>query len=270
MWRTGIATAAAWSQSCEAWTIEIALSNGWAPRSSSNESGFPALAANEFYWTDLEGLEVRTTAGEVLGKVDHLLATGANDVLVIGGSPQHLIPFIVGPVVKQVDLAGSADRRRLVDGLLRARMFRFGVVSLFPELVAPVMDFGVVGRAAERGLVTLEQVSPRDFATDRHRTVDDRPYGGGPGMVLKYEPLRDAVHALRASVAGGLSRVRADGAGSAVRPGARTRACGGAGVAARLWTLRRHRRAVHGRRRSRPSCRSAITCSPAESSRRRS
>jgi tRNA (guanine37-N1)-methyltransferase len=77
-------------------------------------------------------------------------------------------------------------------------MYRFGVVSLFPELVAPVMDFGVVGRAAERGLVTLEQVSPRDFATDRHRTVDDRPYGGGPGMVLKYEPLRDAVRALRA------------------------------------------------------------------------
>jgi len=77
-------------------------------------------------------------------------------------------------------------------------MYRFGVVSLFPELVAPVMDFGVVGRAAERGLVALEQVSPRDFTTDRHRTVDDRPYGGGPGMVLKYEPLRDAVRALRA------------------------------------------------------------------------
>ena len=77
-------------------------------------------------------------------------------------------------------------------------MYRFGVVSLFPELVAPVMDFGVVGRAAERGLVVLEHVSPRDFTTDRHRTVDDRPYGGGPGMVLKYEPLRDAVRALRA------------------------------------------------------------------------
>ena len=76
-------------------------------------------------------------------------------------------------------------------------MYRFGVISLFPELVAPVMEFGVVGRAAERGLVTLEQSSPRDFTTDRHRTVDDRPYGGGPGMVLKYEPLRDAVRALR-------------------------------------------------------------------------
>jgi tRNA (guanine37-N1)-methyltransferase len=76
-------------------------------------------------------------------------------------------------------------------------MYRFGVISLFPELVAPVMEFGVVGRAAERGLVALEQSSPRDFTTDRHRTVDDRPYGGGPGMVLKYEPLRDAVRALR-------------------------------------------------------------------------
>jgi tRNA (guanine37-N1)-methyltransferase len=76
-------------------------------------------------------------------------------------------------------------------------MYRFGVVSLFPELVAPVMEFGVVGRAAERGLVALEQLSPREFTTDRHRTVDDRPYGGGPGMVLKYEPLRAAVRALR-------------------------------------------------------------------------
>jgi tRNA (guanine37-N1)-methyltransferase len=76
-------------------------------------------------------------------------------------------------------------------------MLRIGVISLFPELVAPVMEAGVVGRAAERGLVSLVQLSPREFATDRHRTVDDRPYGGGPGMVLKYEPLRAAVHELR-------------------------------------------------------------------------
>ena len=76
-------------------------------------------------------------------------------------------------------------------------MYRFGVISLLPELVAPVMKTGVVGRAAERGVVALEQLSPREFTTDRHRTVDDRPYGGGPGMVLKYEPLRDAVHELR-------------------------------------------------------------------------
>lgn len=82
-------------------------------------------------------------------------------------------------------------------------MYRFGIVSLFPELVAPVAQVGVVGRAAERGIIGLEHVSPRDFTHDRHRTVDDRPYGGGPGMVLKYEPLRDALRALRTRMPAG-------------------------------------------------------------------
>ncbi|MEO8467531.1 MAG: tRNA (guanosine(37)-N1)-methyltransferase TrmD [Gammaproteobacteria bacterium] len=82
-------------------------------------------------------------------------------------------------------------------------MYRVGVVSLLPELVEPVVRFGVVGRARERGLISLEQISPREFATDRHRTVDDRPYGGGPGMVLKYEPMRDAIRAMRARLPAG-------------------------------------------------------------------
>jgi tRNA (guanine37-N1)-methyltransferase len=86
-------------------------------------------------------------------------------------------------------------------------MYRVGVVSLFPELVEPVMRFGVVGRARERGLIALEHATPRDFATDRHKTVDDRPYGGGPGMVLKYEPLRDAVRALRARLPAGTREI---------------------------------------------------------------
>jgi tRNA (guanine37-N1)-methyltransferase len=72
-------------------------------------------------------------------------------------------------------------------------MYRIGVVSLFPELVEPVAKVGVVGRARERGLIELLHASPRDYTTDRHRTVDDRPYGGGPGMVLRYEPMRDAI-----------------------------------------------------------------------------
>lgn len=82
-------------------------------------------------------------------------------------------------------------------------MYRFGVVSLFPELIEPVVRYGVVGRARERGLIALEHMSPREFAYDRHRTVDDRPYGGGPGMVLKYEPMRDAIRALRARMPAG-------------------------------------------------------------------
>jgi tRNA (guanine37-N1)-methyltransferase len=85
-------------------------------------------------------------------------------------------------------------------------MYRIGVIALFPELVAPVGAVGVVGRACERGLVELVYASPRDFTTDRHRTVDDRPYGGGPGMVLRYEPLRDAIRDMRQRLPAG-SRV---------------------------------------------------------------
>ena len=82
-------------------------------------------------------------------------------------------------------------------------MYRISVVSLLQELVEPVGRVGVVGRACERGLLSIGQVSPRDFASDRHRTVDDRPYGGGPGMVLKYEPLRDAIRAARSQLPAG-------------------------------------------------------------------
>ncbi|MFW2405505.1 MAG: tRNA (guanosine(37)-N1)-methyltransferase TrmD [Gammaproteobacteria bacterium] len=77
------------------------------------------------------------------------------------------------------------------------------VVTLFPELVATATGFGVCGRAEQRGIVTLETVDPRDYTDDPHRTVDDRPYGGGPGMVLKYEPLRDAIRAAKAAVPDG-------------------------------------------------------------------
>ena len=70
---------------------------------------------------------------------------------------------------------------------------KIGVIALIPEMLSAVKDFGVVGRAFERGLVELTEVNPRDFAFDRHSTVDDRPYGGGPGMVLKAEPVIAAV-----------------------------------------------------------------------------
>ena len=77
---------------------------------------------------------------------------------------------------------------------------RFDIVSLFPDRVVDMAMAGVTGRAVERGLVDLRLWDPRDYAQDRHRTVDDRPYGGGPGMVMKFEPLRDAIRAARADV----------------------------------------------------------------------
>lgn len=75
----------------------------------------------------------------------------------------------------------------------------FEVVSLFPEMVSSVGEFGVVGRAQQRELISLAVENPRDHTVDAHRTVDDRPYGGGPGMVMTIEPLRSAVKAARAA-----------------------------------------------------------------------
>ncbi|MDA0790294.1 MAG: tRNA (guanosine(37)-N1)-methyltransferase TrmD [Proteobacteria bacterium] len=80
---------------------------------------------------------------------------------------------------------------------------RFAVVSLFPEMFVAVSEFGVSGRAVARGLVELNHFNPRDFTRDRHRTVDDRPYGGGPGMLMKVEPLRKAIAAARNAVDAG-------------------------------------------------------------------
>ncbi len=64
----------------------------------------PATAEDEYYWSDLEGLDVHTTKGEVLGRVEKLMETGANDVLVIRGQRQHLVPFVQGQYVIRVDL----------------------------------------------------------------------------------------------------------------------------------------------------------------------
>jgi tRNA (guanine37-N1)-methyltransferase len=81
------------------------------------------------------------------------------------------------------------------------------VVTLFPEAVEVLGRFGVIGRAVERGLLTLGTTDPRGFAMDVHRTVDDRPYGGGPGMVMKVEPLRSALRAARAGLPAGCRTV---------------------------------------------------------------
>ncbi len=79
-------------------------------------------------------------------------------------------------------------------------IFRVGVVTLFPEMLRAVTAYGVSGRAFDSGLITVNAWNPRDYATDRHRSVDDRPYGGGPGMVMMVGPLRAAIQAARAAL----------------------------------------------------------------------
>jgi len=74
---------------------------------------------------------------------------------------------------------------------------RIDVISLFPEMFNAVTQFGITRRAIENQLLNVEVWNPRDYTTDNHRTVDDRPYGGGPGMVMMVEPLQKAIHDAR-------------------------------------------------------------------------
>ena len=72
-------------------------------------------------------------------------------------------------------------------------MLKVAVVTIFPDMFSAVTGFGVVGRAADQGLLDLALFNPRNYTRDTHRTVDDRPYGGGPGMVMRFEPLAAAI-----------------------------------------------------------------------------
>lgn len=69
----------------------------------------------------------------------------------------------------------------------------FGVITLFPDMLAAVTQSGVTARACKQGLISVSSWNPRDYAEDNYRTVDDRPYGGGPGMVMMIDPLRKAI-----------------------------------------------------------------------------
>lgn len=77
---------------------------------------------------------------------------------------------------------------------------RIGVISLFPEMFDAITQYGVTGRAIRNEIIEFHSWNPRDFTHDKHRTVDDRPYGGGPGMLMMVQPLRDAILAAKAQL----------------------------------------------------------------------
>lgn len=83
------------------------------------------------------------------------------------------------------------------------------VVTLFPEMFDALLDYGISGRAVKQGLLEVGLYNPRDYTSDRHQSVDDRPYGGGPGMVMTIEPLRSAINEARQWAA----KVGPDGSG---------------------------------------------------------
>lgn len=79
---------------------------------------------------------------------------------------------------------------------------KIALITLFPNMFEAISEYGISGRAVKNGLVELACFNPRDFTEDKHRTVDDRPYGGGPGMVMLVEPLRKAIDAAREWIEG--------------------------------------------------------------------
>ena len=76
-------------------------------------------------------------------------------------------------------------------------MLDVSVITLFPDMFKAIAEHGISGRAVKEGLLKISLINPRDYTEDKHRTVDDRPFGGGPGMVMRFEPLRDAIEAAR-------------------------------------------------------------------------
>jgi len=76
---------------------------------------------------------------------------------------------------------------------------QLGIITLFPEMFETLLC-GITGRAIKQQIISLDCWNPRDFATDKHRTVDDRPYGGGPGMLMKVAPLQEAIHTAKKSL----------------------------------------------------------------------
>ena len=81
-----------------------------------------------------------------------------------------------------------------------AEQLQVGVITLFPEMFQAITEHGVTARAVRDGLLTIQLINPRDFTHDKHRTVDDRPYGGGPGMLMMVQPLTDAIAAAKQQV----------------------------------------------------------------------
>lgn len=79
-------------------------------------------------------------------------------------------------------------------------MLRVAVITLFPEMFTAITEHGITGRAVDNGHLSVMTINPRDYTLDVHRTVDDRPYGGGPGMVMRFEPLRDAIRDARSAL----------------------------------------------------------------------
>ncbi|HXE81492.1 MAG TPA: tRNA (guanosine(37)-N1)-methyltransferase TrmD [Vicinamibacterales bacterium] len=172
------------------------------------EADLAPLPEGSYYEHALVGCAVATTEGRSLGVVRTIEGSAGGTRLIVGSGRDEIQIPLAQEICVEIDVA----RRRIVvdppEGLIELNAqpqagaragpaVRFDVVTIFPGMFGAPLAEGVVARAIERGIVTVAVHDLRDFTSDRHRTVDDVPFGGGPGMVLKPEPLFEAVEAIR-------------------------------------------------------------------------
>ena len=162
----------------------------------------PPPAADEFYHADLIGLAAVTADGTEIGTVVAVHNFGAGDLLEMkprAGGATIMLPFTEA-FVPSVDIAGgrivvSAAGRVDAGDERGLTMWRASVLTIFPEMFPGPLGASLAGKALAAGLWSLEALDIRAHATDKHRTVDDTPAGGGPGMVMRADVLARAIDA---------------------------------------------------------------------------
>jgi len=177
----------------------------------ARRSSFPELEADEFYGCDVLGARVLFPDGGELGTVRELLNYPASDVLVVrakDGGKDWEVPLMATFVAK-VDVALGVVHLVTLDGLARGSrsVMQFDLVTLFPELFETFLATSLVGRAVKTGKIVVRSRSPRDFGLGRHKSVDDTPYGGGSGMVMRVDVMVACMEAMDADAGGRAHRV---------------------------------------------------------------
>ena len=152
------------------------------------------LTRTSTYIADLIGMKVCTEDGSEFGTLKDVMETGANEVYIID-SLEHgevLIPAI-RECILDVDMDEERMTIHLMEGLV---VMNIHIMTLFPEMVMGGLNTSITGRAISKGILSIEAVNIRDYAFNKHNSVDDYPYGGGAGMLMQAEPVYQCYQAI--------------------------------------------------------------------------
>jgi tRNA (guanine37-N1)-methyltransferase len=148
------------------------------------------LPKDTYFIFEIIGLGVYTENNIFLGKVENVISTGSNDVYIVKNrNKEELYIPATREVVKNINL----EKKRITINIV------INILTIFPNMFKGPFSESILKRAQEKGLIKINLIDLRDFTLDKHKTVDDYSYGGGPGMVLKPQPIWDAVEVIKKS-----------------------------------------------------------------------